>query len=191
MMIGTGIGPSSPEPAVCTICGMPGMGAPSDSISARPRAAFSVASVGMNACGIRPLTSMIPFSAPTAMPVASIIGITSGPPKSHPYASAPVTVHSASRLPTDRSIPPTRITNSWPIARHASGATCTAILERLSPVMKNGDASVMVTTSRTRISAGPSRITRRAALSVRSGVPACPRPNAEAAVAMSSGLPVA
>jgi hypothetical protein len=84
MMIGTGIGPSSPEPAVCTMPGMPGIGAPSESISASPRAAFSVASVGMNACGILPFTSMIPFSAPTAAPVASIIGITSGPPKSQP-----------------------------------------------------------------------------------------------------------
>ena len=62
-MIGTGIGPSSPAPAVWTICGMPGIGAPSESISASPRAAFSVASVGMNACGIRPLTSITPFNS--------------------------------------------------------------------------------------------------------------------------------
>ena len=82
MMIGTGIGPSSPLPAVWTICGMPGIGAPSESISARPRAALSVASVGMNACGIRPLTSMTPLSRPTAAPVSSIIGITSAPPMS-------------------------------------------------------------------------------------------------------------
>jgi hypothetical protein len=112
---------------------------------------------------------MIPFSAPTAAPVPSIIGITSAPPMSpQPYASAPVTVHSASRLPTDRSIPPTRTTNSCPIARHASGATCTAMFERLSPVMKNGDASVMVITSRRRISPGPNRMTFSAAFSVRS-----------------------
>ena len=167
---------------------MPGIGAPSDSSSASPRAALSVASVGMNACGIRPFTSMIPLSAPTAMPVTSIIGITSAPPMSpQPYASAPVTVHSASSEPTDRSIPPTRITNSWPIARHASGATWTATLERLSPVRKNGDAMLMMTSRAIRISAGPSRITLSARFSACSE-PALVRPIAGAAV-LNADLP--
>ena len=166
---------------------MPGIGAPSESISASPRAAFSVASVGMNACGIRPFTSMIPLSAPTAAPVSRIVGITSTPPMSpQPYASAPVTVHSASSEPTDRSIPPTRITNSWPIARHASGATCTATLERLSPVRKNGEASVMMITSSTRISAGPTRITRSMRFMARSADPAPPVAAADAAVLIGS-----
>lgn len=145
---------------------MPGMGAPSESKRASPRAAFSVASVGMKACGIRPLTSMIPFSQPTATPVATIIATVGiPPPKSvQPKASAPVTVQSASTDPTERSIPPTRITNSWPMARQASGATWTKTFERLSPVRKKGDASVMITTSSPRISAGPTDMTRRAAL---------------------------
>jgi hypothetical protein len=86
-------------------------------------------------------------------------------------------------------MPPTRTTNSCPIARQASGATCTAMLDRLSPVMKNGDASVMMTTRRTRISAGPSRMTRSATLSVFSDASVGPCPTTGAALAMNDGLP--
>ena len=96
-----------------------------------------------------------------------------------------MTVHRASSDPTDRSMPPTRITNSCPTARHASGATCTARLERLSPVRKNGDTSVMITTSSARISAGPTRITRRTRLSPCSEDPPILRPSAGAAVLMA------
>jgi hypothetical protein len=63
---------------------MPGIGAPSASSSASPRAAFRVASVGMNACGILPLTSMIPLSAPTATPVSRITATVRMPPPKSP-----------------------------------------------------------------------------------------------------------
>ena len=55
-MIATGMPATSPPPIVVTIPGMPGVGRPSESSSARPLAALSIASVGMNECGIRPLT---------------------------------------------------------------------------------------------------------------------------------------
>jgi hypothetical protein len=55
-MIATGMPATLLPPIVVTIPGMPGVGWPSDSKSARPLAALSIASVGMNECGIRPLT---------------------------------------------------------------------------------------------------------------------------------------
>jgi hypothetical protein len=45
-----------------------------------------------------------------------------------------------------------------------------AMLESLSPVRKNGDASVMITISSARISAGPNRMTRSERLSPRSEI---------------------
>ncbi len=55
-MIATGIPATSLPPIVVTMPGIPGVGRPSESSSARPLAALSIASVGMNECGMRPLT---------------------------------------------------------------------------------------------------------------------------------------
>jgi hypothetical protein len=55
-MIATGMPATSLPPIVVTMPGMPGVGRPSGSRSARPLAALSIASVGMNECGIRPFT---------------------------------------------------------------------------------------------------------------------------------------
>jgi len=92
---------------------------------------------------------------PAARPVSSMATRVTKPPPMWWKAREPVTVVSAISEPTDRSIPPTRITNSWPMASAASGATCTSRFFRLSTVRKNGVSSVSTSANNTRIRGGP------------------------------------
>src|SRR5215218_2617136 len=71
------------------------------------------------------------------------------------YTMAPVTVDSPRTDPTERSIPATRITKSWPMARTARTEVWTITLEMFAPVKNTGLRSVMARTRSNRMMAGP------------------------------------
>src|SRR5215210_2445286 len=71
---------------------------------------------------------------------------------------APVTVERPSTDPTERSIPATRMTKSWPMANTARTEVWTATLEMLAPVRNTGLRSVMASTRSSRMMTGPSRM---------------------------------
>ena len=107
----------------------------------------------------------MPFTAPTTMPVPSMAATTAHPDGTSAKTSAPTTEASASVEPTDRSMPRVRITSSWPMASSAITADWASTLPAL-PVLRNtGDSSDITATSASRISAGPVRMSRRAARS--------------------------
>src|SRR5215208_6219626 len=77
------------------------------------------------------------------------------------YTMAPVTVDRPRTDPTERSMPATRITKSWPIASTARTEVWTTTLEMLAPVRNTGLRSVMARTRSSRMIAGPNLIIER------------------------------
>ena len=69
---------------------------------------------------------------------------------------ARTTIASARTAPTDRSIPPVRITTSIPRASSAFTDVCRAIPARLPVVRNDGDESAKIATSRIRPASAPS-----------------------------------
>ena len=82
----------------------------------RPRATHRPASVAMNGWTFRYVMKK-PITTPNAMPISSTITITSqGSMPSFRRSAAETTVVRATTPPTERSIPPDRITNVMPMA---------------------------------------------------------------------------
>src|SRR5215213_2326822 len=71
------------------------------------------------------------------------------------YTMDPVTVDRPRTDPTERSIPATRITKSWPMASTARTEVWTTTLEMFAPVRNTGLRSVMARTRSSRMMAGP------------------------------------
>ena len=115
--------------------GYPEIGRPSESMSADPRATLIMPSVAMNG-GRRPIVISAPFprpqARPTTRPTAAAAAI--GSPASCAVPSA--TPASATIEPTDRSMPPVRITNVIPTATIPMNALCSTTLTRLETVAK-------------------------------------------------------
>ena len=74
--------------------------------------------------------------------------------------SAPTTVHSARTEPTERSMPPVRITNVMPDAKTVLIAICTNIFKKFSGVAKYGAVRQKNNTMRTSATATPASRTR-------------------------------
>jgi hypothetical protein len=92
--------------------------------SASPAPMLRVASVAMNGCGSRPLTRMIPLTAPIASPARSVAPIA----RTVEWVSRKTTVQtthpSETFDPIERSMPRVRITRSWPSAITQTPADC-------------------------------------------------------------------
>lgn len=137
----TGIGTPKmkPWPSVRKPGESRGTGIPSLAMKVRPRATLNMPSVATNG-GTRsratsaPLTMPRPSPAPTPSAIA-----TSGLPGFAPVTSdAPRMPHTASSEPTDRSMPPVRITKVWPMARMPLMLAWRSTLMMLSGVRKYG-----------------------------------------------------
>ncbi|MNT10674.1 hypothetical protein D3C72_1455170 [compost metagenome] len=102
-----------------------------------PRSSSIITSVAINAC-TRPLATIIPVTAPTAAPNARAAAIATSALTSNPTIEAATAPVSASREPTDRSIPDVRITSVMPTAIMAFTDVCWRILNRLLTVKKFG-----------------------------------------------------
>ena len=118
--------------------------------SAAPRATYSIPSVAMKGATLNRVTRM-PFTSPTSVPTASETSTTthtagysttSKASIRSPCSSTPATTpESPSVDPTDRSMPPLRMTNSMPSARIAFIATCLVIVMRFDTVRNESDSS--------------------------------------------------
>ena len=86
--------------------------------------------------------TIVPLIAPTPAPTASTMittahtggnSVTSRKPTVSPSSRTPATIPASPTIePTERSMPPVRITISMPIASSALIATCRVIVTRLS-----------------------------------------------------------
>src|SRR6478672_8080440 len=97
------------------------------------------------------ITRTMPRTPPTTIPIrmAGMIGT----PETSSWA---VTAPASPRMdPTDRSMPPVRMTTSWPIARMPKMATWRARLARLLPVRNSGLARVRAPTATSRTISPP------------------------------------
>src|SRR5690554_4340892 len=103
----------------------------------------SIASVATNG-GSLPFTTSTPFTAPSRSPRSSAAVIPPAVPKplvASPAAMAPV---SAISEPTERSIPPVRMTYVCPMATMAMIDVCTATFSRFDIRRKRGVASAKI-----------------------------------------------
>src|SRR5262249_18141580 len=98
--------------------------------SAIPRAIPIMPSVATNG-GTRPQATISPFPRPQAMPVASPASTAAGTPAPARNAIPSEMLASVSTEPTERSMPPPRITKVIPTARTISTADWSRMLPRL------------------------------------------------------------
>jgi hypothetical protein len=101
---------------------------------ARPEAAVSMPRVATNGATLRRLMMrplMRPARRPTPTAPATASQRRSGCPTT---IEAPVMALTAMTLPTDRSMPPVRITSVWPSATSANGAAAIRIVRRFGRV---------------------------------------------------------
>jgi len=136
MMSRLGMPTTVPLAIFWKLSGRPWMVLASVITSTTPRAIPSIPNVAMKGGSLNRVTSwplMMPRTAPTAIPMSMASGM-GKPPTSNWAVMAP---DRARIEPTDRSIPPVRITKSWPIARMPKIETWRARLARLLPVRKS------------------------------------------------------
>src|SRR5664280_2374272 len=113
------------------ICSKPSLtlntGAPLLKISAAPRNMIMEAKVAMNG-GMSPLATLNPLNAPIAAPTRTGARIATARACSPGWARlAAITPVKATMEPTDRSMPPDRITNIMPVARMPLMEACLMI----------------------------------------------------------------
>jgi len=114
-IIGIGIGPMNPVPMKRNTCGRPVIDRPCVYVSASPRAITSMPSVVIKG-GMCSLVMITPFTRPSTPPTASPATNASGTGTSDWSRLAVMTVERASTEPTERSMPPVRITYVMPMA---------------------------------------------------------------------------
>src|SRR5690606_38617205 len=96
-----------------------------------------ITSVAINAC-TRPFATITPVTAPIAAPNASAAATATSALTSIPTIDAATAPVSASREPTDKSIPEVKITSVIPTAIMAFTEVCWSMLKRLLTVKKLG-----------------------------------------------------
>ena len=102
-----------------------------------PRSSSIITSVAINAC-TRPFATITPVTAPMAAPSARAAATATSALTSIPTIEAATAPVSASKEPTDRSIPEVRITSVMPTAMMAFTDVCWRMLNRLLTVKKLG-----------------------------------------------------
>src|SRR6185295_9066125 len=139
----------------------PEIGRPEVKTRAAPRAMLIMPRVAMNA-GRRPFVMRRPFTSPLAPPTPSPARMAAGTGQPPCSAQASTTPESASSEPTDRSIPPERITNVIPRAMTALMLVCSITLSRFETERKCGVRTDKSPTSSTSPTSVPSSRARRA-----------------------------
>ena len=132
---GAGTNPTRPVANTRNAASKPETGRPSVNSSAAPRAMLIVPSVTMNG-GRPPQLINAPFPRPQTPPASSASVSASAigwPPCSELPSTTPA---SATIDPTERSIPPERITNVMPTATIALMLVCSTTLTRFETVRK-------------------------------------------------------
>ncbi|BAK79786.1 hypothetical protein MOUSESFB_0644 [Candidatus Arthromitus sp. SFB-mouse-Yit] len=144
IITGIGINPIFPLPIFTKVSDNFDIGVPFVNTNVAPLNIVIVASVTINACNL-PFDINIPFINPITIPVIAATKIAKGilfVDFNIDAAKAPLI---ATVDPTDRSIPPVRITNVIPIAIIAFVETCVKIFVILDRVMNAGDTMVITT----------------------------------------------
>ena len=100
---------------------------------ARPRTAVSEPSVTMNG-GSPPKATRLPFIRPKNSPVSSAAGTPSRPQPGISETISAAIAEAASMLPTERSMPPVRITKVMPAPSTQLIAACCATIDRFCAV---------------------------------------------------------
>src|SRR5712691_4659516 len=163
MTTGAGTPSSRPVESCRKPASNPEIGRPAVKTRAPPRAMLIMPRVAMKA-GRRPLVISMPFTRPqvppTAMPAAMAAPV--GQPARN--AAASTTPASASSEPTERSMPPERITKVIPTAITALMLVCSATLSRLETDRKCGVSSESNAARATSPTSVPSSRARRAAV---------------------------
>lgn len=106
-----------------------------------PRSSSIITRVAMKAC-TRPLATITPVTAPIAAPNARAAATATSALTSMPTIDAATAPVSASREPTDRSIPEVSMTSVIPTAIMALTEVCCRILNRLLTVKSWGSWSI-------------------------------------------------
>src|SRR3990172_9098960 len=179
MIAGTGIPEASPAPSHENAAPRSLIGRPSVYTSVSPRAIVRVASVAMNGATL-PYATAMPLTAPNPVPTASPASnatASGAPPFNTPASTAPAMARTE---PTDRSIPPVRITNVMPAAMIALIETWRVTLSRLPTVRNDGDSTVSAAINNTMAAGSPNRCTR-----IRSSTLEAPRPAGRGAASVA------
>src|SRR5882672_6508661 len=148
---------ATPLPSSSKASGRPVIGRPSVYTSVAPRKMVSPPRVAMNGAR-RAYPTNTPLNKPSKAPTTSAAIIASAGGHSateNPAASAPL---KASTDPTERSIPPARITVVIPKASRALTEICRRTLIRFVVARKVGDSSDSATTRATRASDADQRM---------------------------------
>src|SRR5688572_9629859 len=112
--------------------------------------------------GILPAVVTRPFTVPSAVPTAAPASAASGTGTPWASRSAVQRPLSASRDPTDRSMPPEMITKVSPMPRMALMDDCWVTFRRLSALRKCGEATPSSTTSAASTSSAWARLPQSA-----------------------------
>ncbi len=102
---------------------------------ARPRTAVSEPSVTMKG-GRRKSAIKAPFMTPKTRPVSTAAGSQSSPRSGSFETISPAIAAAARMEPTERSMPPVRITKVMPAASTVLTAACCSTMPRFWPVKK-------------------------------------------------------
>ena len=157
IMSGVGIFKSLPPANCINASGAPSTVTPFDKERAAPRAISSIPSVAINA-GIRSFVTRIPLIAPATPPAAMPASIAIGPGTFILTIKWTLTTPlNAITEPTERSIPPPRITIVIPMDAISSQAFCPTMLVMLSMLRKGADWDAKKRNSSIRETAGRRR----------------------------------
>ena len=135
MIAGTGRPATTPAPGRRKAGGNPVIGAPPVYMKDSPRASPIMPRVAMNG-GSRSLAVNSPLTHPSAAPAARAQPHASGAGNPDFAAEAATSEESASTLPTDRSIPPVRMTTVMPSETTPMIDDCRSTFSRLATVKK-------------------------------------------------------
>ena len=143
IITGIGINPSLPFPILTKASGNFDIGVPSVNTKVAPLNIVIVAKVTMNACNF-PFDTNKPFINPTAIPITATTIIAKNTFPVDLTIEAPTAPLIAKVDPTDKSIPPVKITKVIPIAMIALTETCVNTLVILD-ILKKFGVTIVIT----------------------------------------------